>query len=1313
MKYTKFTKQFSLQKTLRFELRPVGETADYIKEYRSDYIKSIVQYDIKRDDNYQEIKGLIDDLHRAYIDQRLSSSQQELGPPVNKKTGELVITPDDLNCAFDHYTALKTDPADKKLQNLWSKQQDAMRKKLVKIFSDKADLFGKGVIVKTLPDFLKKNGTWDEHQELVESFRKFTTYFKGFDENRKNMYVSEDKATSIANRAINENLPMFFDNCIAYQKISAKCSGFHFRFSDEKTLRLLGVKSDNLSDAFRPEFYLKLFSQHGIDIYHDLLGGYTSREDKITGLNEQINLFRQENQKNPELNPRNFPTFARLHKQILAETTSSSFSYEPYKSDQDMLSDLKELMEDSHFDELQKTIDNLKRCNPERVYIRSNSLNQLSNSWLDSHWMLDRALDFFVEESGKFRTKEDKEKYKSRPKNQVYFSLAEVQQWVHYIDEHVPEERAAYKRAMQKNGETLTDYFCSVLQRFDLENLENVVRPLLELNELDSSRRPPKTLDDDDEGGKGFHQVSKIQSLLDGYNNCLKMFRPLHLVHKRKPITVSADQDLSFYHDFSALFDLINKRVLPIYNKTRNHVTRKPFSSDKVKINFDNPNLMAGWDTNKERDNSCVLFEKEGNYYLGILHPEHRGLFDYRIGIDDHDRPNVVEKKKALRNKIVTDTGSYRKIVYKLLPGPNKMLPKVFFSKSRVGFFNPSDEVLRIRNTSSHTTNGDPQNGFVKAEFNLNDCHILIDFFKVSIQKHCEWREYGFCFRDTSDYQDISEFYKEVQDQGYKIEFDCISDQYIDDCVRDGKLFLFRIYNKDFSPHSKGTPNMHSLYWRGLFEDRNLQDVVLKLNGEAEMFFRPHSIQSGDRKIHPKNQHIPRKTMPGHNLFSYDIIKDRRYTQDKFFLHVPITLNHKASNQFRFNGLVNRAISSDTNVIGIDRGERHLLYYCVVNPQGEIIEQGSWNKIKQGDQVVDYQQKLEQRQKLRNQARKSWTSVENIKELKHGYLSQVVHKLSQLIIEHRAIVCLEDLNFGFKRGRFKVEKQVYQKFEKALIDKLNYLVNKQEKDPLKPGHYLNALQLTAPFQSFDKVGKQSGILYYVNANYTSKICPVTGFVNLLRPYYQNIDKSKEYFRKFKEIRYNSASGYFSFEFDYTRTNPQAKHEGCRTHWSVCSHGTRLVNKKDDHAAWQTEVVDPTEKLVEAFGIAGIDYASGDNLIEEIIAQDSSRFFKSLMYGLRLTLQMRNSRSNSTAPEDDYLISPVADEKGNFYNSLEAGADLPEDADANGAYHIALKGLWNIQQITEYDWSVEKARGPKLYMTNEKWWAFAQNKPFRQ
>ena len=40
---------------------------------------------------------------------------------------------------------------------------------------------------------------------------------------------------------------------------------------------------------------------------------------------------------------------------------------------------------------------------------------------------------------------------------------------------------------------------------------------------------------------------------------------------------------------------------------------------------------------------------------------------------------------------------------------------------------------------------------------------------------------------------------------------------------------------------------------------------------------------------------------------------------------------------------------------------------------------------------------------------------------------------------------MEDLNKGFKRGRFKVERQVYQKFENMLISKLNYLVFKERK----------------------------------------------------------------------------------------------------------------------------------------------------------------------------------------------------------------------------------------------------------------------------
>ncbi|QCX53978.1 hypothetical protein FGE20_09660 [Elizabethkingia sp. JS20170427COW] len=60
--------------------------------------------------------------------------------------------------------------------------------------------------------------------------------------------------------------------------------------------------------------------------------------------------------------------------------------------------------------------------------------------------------------------------------------------------------------------------------------------------------------------------------------------------------------------------------------------------------------------------------------------------------------------------------------------------------------------------------------------------------------------------------------------------------------------------------------------------------------------------------------------------------------------------------------------------------------------------------------------------------------------------------------------------------------------------------------------------------------------------------------------------------------------------------------------------------------------------------------------------------------------MRNSISNS---EVDYLISPVRNKSGDFYDSRVADDSLPKDADANGAYHIAKKGLWVLEQINQF------------------------------
>lgn len=606
-------------------------------------------------------------------------------------------------------------------------------------------------------------------------------------------------------------------------------------------------------------------------------------------------------------------------------------------------------------------------------------------------------------------------------------------------------------------------------------------------------------------------------------------------------------------------------------------------------------------------------------------------------------------------------------------------------------------EINEIRKKGSYNSG----KNFIK-----EDSTKFIEFYKSLVS---EYKKSKFLFRESSEYENFKQFTDEIDNQAYSLSFEKISLSNINQLVEEGKLYLFQIYNKDFSPSSKGTPNMHTLYWKMLFDERNLADVVYKLNGQAEIFFRKSSLKA-DRPTHPAGQPIANKNPENkkhQRVFDYDLIKDRRFTVDKFQFHVPITMNFKGSTSGNINTIVNEYIkkSDDMHFIGIDRGERHLLYLTVIDSKGNIKEQYSLNEIVNeyngNTYTTNYHDLLEEREKARLKERQSWQTIESIKELKEGYLSQVVHKIAQLIVKYNAVIILEDLNMGFKQGRQKVESSVYQQFEKSLIDKLNYLVDKSLPADVDGG-LLHAYQLTNQFESFKKMGKQNGFLFYIPAWNTSKMDPVTGFVNLFYTRYENIEKSKLFFSKFDLIKYNATKDWFEFSFDYDKFTTKA--EGTRTKWTICTFGERIETKRDSSQNNQfvSEEFDLTEKFKDFFKQYSIDYKG--NLKENIANQTDKKFFEGLLHLLHLTLQMRNSK---TGTEIDYMISPVADENGNFYDSRTCGDDLPQNADANGAYNIARKGLWVAQQIRENDGK----KYPRLDMKNKEWLSFAQEKPY--
>lgn len=548
----------------------------------------------------------------------------------------------------------------------------------------------------------------------------------------------------------------------------------------------------------------------------------------------------------------------------------------------------------------------------------------------------------------------------------------------------------------------------------------------------------------------------------------------------------------------------------------------------------------------------------------------------------------------------------------------------------------------------------------------------LINYYKQGLQKHESYSQFNFNWKDSNEYNDISKFVYDTMCSCYIIKKEKFDYHVLLNLVNENKIYMFQLYNKDFSKHSKGTPNLHTMYFKMLFDERNLKNVVYQLNGCAEMFYRPASIKEKDIIAHYANKPIKNKNPHSEkpeSIFDYDLIKDKRFTKPQFSLHLPITLNFKANGSMKIDYEVRYALKHCDNnyVIGIDRGERNLLYVCVIDGDGNIVKQYSLNEIiniyNGKTHIVNYQELLQNKETERKKAKQNWGTVENIKELKEGYISQAVHVICQLVKKYDAVIAMEKLNPGFKHSRTKIDKQVYQKFEKMLIDKLNYMVDKNA-DPTENGGLLHAYQLTNKFINFESIKNQSGFIFYVPAWLTSKIDPVTGFVDLLKPKYTSIEKSKEFISHFDSILFNKNENYFEFNFNYG--NFPTYSTDYRNEWTVCTNGERIkiFRNSAKNGEWDNQTVNLTDSFIDLFESANINYKDAD--IKDLILKVSEKdFFVKLMNLIKLTLQMRNSVTNT---DIDYLISPVQNKDGVFYNSNNYDDDstLPSNADANGA-----------------------------------------------
>ncbi len=1169
----------------------------------------VIEKDREIEKNYHQIKELLDDLHILFVEKSLEN-----------------INLSKIDEFYSAYLNYKNSKKDKKISKEFENKTKELRKELTSFFESEWNLW------KDKYSFLKKWWIWfltekevldlliflnPEKEEIIKKFDRFFTYFTNFNESRKNFYSDNWIAWAIATRAIDENFTTFIDNKIKFDDFSKNnldwCQN---NFTEEE------------KNIFNLDFYNNCLLQKDIDFYNKIIWWYSEENwNKIPWINERINLYKQSLNHNNSKDKK-FPKFELLYKQILSKTDKQNFINE-IEDDNELIKIIESVINKSKEkvfnleDLLLDFFNNNNNYNIENIYISKVSINTISNKFFEN-W---DTLKIYL-----WNNKKD------------FYNFLEIKNALENIeDNNIFKEFYYSNNTIDKNQNNYLNF----LKVFEFE----IVSTINNYNEFFKNIKNIE-LDKFEKNEENIQIIKNFFDSIQSFYSIVKYFN----VEKNKKSLEEYSKDIKFYNIFDNLF--IDFDIWKKYNLVRNYVTKKQVKTDKFKLNFDNSQFLTWWDRDKEKERLWVIIKDENKYYLAVL-----------------------KNNKVFENYKYDSWDFYEKMNYKQLNNVYRQLPRLLFPLqkkldslkwvelekylSKYYEYWYCEEIREIKKEFDiFQKNKNKWELFEQKKLNK-----LIKYYQNWVYKLYS-DKFDLEEINSRKYTDLSTLYKEIEEKMYKLEFLKISKDFINQKTKSWEIYLFQIYNKDFAEWKKtwSKENIHTKYFKLLFDEKNLENLVYKLSGWAEIFFRDKT-KTKDLKTKFDN-------------YWNEIIDHKRYSNDKIMFHISITLNANKWDKYKFNDFVNKYLNKnqDINIIWIDRWEKHLAYYSVINKSGEILETNTLNIVN----WINYLEKLEKIEDSRKQARVSWGNIENIKELKNWYISQVVNKLCELVLKYNAIIVFEDLNWWFKRWRQKIEKQVYQKLELALAKKLNYLTLKNIENN-KLGWYFKAYQLVPKVNDYQDIAnyKQSWIIFYTRANYTSTTCPCCWFRK--NKYISNSSTLQKLKKEFEDIKIIFDWENFIFQYKIIQ-NKKSKEKLNKTNFKLNSKFSRF---KYNSKKMLVEEIDINEKLKDLFYEIDIN----NNINNQILDKDL-KFYKSLVYYFNLVLQLRNSDSKNNI---DYLICPSCN-----FHSIDWFQDFEYNADANWAYNIARKWIITLDRINK------KLEKPDLYISDFEWNNFTQS-----
>lgn len=1256
----KFTRRNKLIKTVKFKLTPKFGTEKTIVN------SDIFALDETRSQNYDVIKKIIDQIHRNFID-------------------EIFAEP----CSFDFERLAEVSSNTPALYSFEEKKEEEakLRTQITKFITGKKqfkDITSPTQIIKIAD---KSENITDEEKEIVKTFDKFTGYIRPLIEIRNYIYGEEEKSSTIPYRIVNENFEIYLNNSFML-----------------KTLKDAGIDFEYGIDCKEINNYNYCLSQTNIDNYNEYVGI----------VNQRLNEMKQKHQmpENPALMK---IKLKQLKKQILSE--NSSFIIDEFDSYEEVETKNKEFMatllgRNGIIDRLNTVFEVSYETLTEKadnIYVNKNGITDMS-LYVAGKWnIIENCLkNYYVSQlsNGKKLTKAMETTINKKLKAPC-FTLAEIQNAVAY--EPIEEiDNAAIKTYFHKHYVELRSRIIATQKTVHFKEFDNL--------STDSIR-------------KYLDAVLELQRYLKTF------------------IVRNVTKAEIFYDELDACFDEISN-IVPLYNKTRNYITRKPYSKEKFRCTFGSPVFGEGWDENSEQTKLVTMFKRDGYYYLGINNPKKKYEINenYSTGVDEYFEKMVLKTfdftkqfpkivfAKAIREHFIQSDDDYilqtEKFSQPLTIRKADFEQKYYVENGEVFERNPEE----IKYTKPYLDATSDYDGYYAA---IRQRIELAKRFLASYKSTCIYNLSE--LKADKDYQSWKEFTDHVGELTYKIRWQHIPVDVVQKWIDEENIYIFKIDKRDFKEdiNESHIDDEQTLLFKEALGDNNARQRILQILGGAEVYYRKASLKpvvthkAGSILVNKKdinNKPIDDKTyqelyqylngksvelsskakimldkkLVNYRKAEYDIIKDRRYTEDQISFHLPIAINYrKPDKDYTINQDVQAILkeNKDINILGINRGERNLIYITIINQDKEILFQKNMNIL----QNYDWYHKLLQKEMDRDNARKNWHTVEQIKNIKKGYIDNLLHEITTLMFKYNAIIAIEDINFGFAQKRTGIsEKSIYMKFEEMLLKKLNYLVVKN-RNALEPGGIINGYQMTPILESMSKLGKQAGWVFFVPTYYITNIDPTTGYVNLLRTKeLKTIAAKEEFFRNLTTFHYNKESKNFIIDVDYKKFN--IENYGKQSKWKLSTHGER---SKFDAELNQYVNINITDELKKIFGENNINYQDGHNLINDIIkaeniTQSKNSFLEEIIECINLTVKMTNLQNNT---ENDYIISPVMNKNGEYFDTRYVDEKLPQCPDAQGAYNIALKGLLLINRIQNHD---EKKGKIKLAISNNDWLSFIQN-----